>query len=97
MKTSITTLTLTLAIVGAATPALARDELARELRQSLQLADGSTLHLFKDGKMAKEDRYGRAAYLKKGELLELADGRKMTADSNEVARLHYLLYLGHRP
>jgi hypothetical protein len=46
--------------------------------------------------MAKEDRYGRAAYLKQGETLELADGRKVTAVGNEVARLDGLLNDGHR-
>ena len=46
--------------------------------------------------MAKEDRFGRAVYLLPGEVLELADGRKLTAVGNEVARLDILLNNGHR-
>ena len=96
MKAALTALTLALAAAGAATPALARDVLPQTTQQTLNLKDGSTLFVFKDGKMAKEDRFGRAASLKRGEVLELADGRKVTAVGNEVARLDRLLNDGHR-
>ncbi len=94
MKTSIAVLTLALA-TAAAGPAFASDALAKTPHQSLNLKDGSTLYIFEDGKMAREDRYGRAAYLMKGEVLELADGRKVTAVGNEIVRLHFLLNDGH--
>ncbi len=60
-----------------------------------QLKDGGTLYIFQDGKMAKEDRYGKAVYLKKGESLETVEGKKIVANSNEVARLGNLLTEGH--
>ncbi|OVZ13842.1 copper resistance protein CopK, partial [Pseudomonas aeruginosa] len=30
---------------------------------TISLADGGTLYIFKDGKMAQESRFGRAVYL----------------------------------
>ena len=62
----------------------------------MNLKDGSTLYVFKDGKMAKEDRFGRAVYLRSGEVLETRDGRNVTAVGNEDARLDVLLSNGHR-
>ena len=86
--------TLTASVV--AVSAIARDALPLATQQTLSLKDGATLYVFKDGKMAKEDRFGRAVYLQLGEVLELADGRKLTAVGNEVARLDILLNNGHR-
>ena len=96
MKATLSALALALAAAGAAVPAFARDALPQSAQQALNLKDGSTLYVFKDGKMAKADRFGRAAYLKQGEMLDLADGRKVTAVGNEVARLDGLLNEGHR-
>jgi predicted lipoprotein with Yx(FWY)xxD motif len=96
MKSTLSILTIAIAAVGASLPALARDGLTQATQQALALKDGSTLYVFKDGKMAKENRYGLAVYLKQGETLELADGRKVTAVGNEVARLDGLLNDGHR-
>ena len=96
MKATLFTLTIALAAATATAPAFARDALPQATQQALALKDGSTLYVFKDGKMAKEDHYGRAAYLKQGEVLELADGRKIPAVGNEVARLHGLLNDGHQ-
>lgn len=95
MKISIIALSIALAAASATVPALAKDRLPEATQQMLQLKDGGTLHVFKDGKMAKEDRYGRAAYLTQGAVLELSDGRKVTAVGNEIARLHGLLNEGH--
>ena len=91
MKATLFTLAVAFAAAGVSVPVFARDALPQATQQVLALKDGSTLYVFKDGKMAKEDRYGRAAYLKQGEVLELADGRKVTAVGNEVARLDVLL------
>ncbi len=60
------------------------------------LKDGGTLYIFSDGKMAKESKYGVAVYLKRGEILETVDGKRLTANSNEVARLGNLLSEGHQ-
>ena len=83
MKATLFTLVIAFAAAGVSVPVFARDALPQATQQALALKDGSTLYVFKDGKMAKEDRYGRAAYLKQGEVLELADGRKVTAVGNE--------------
>jgi len=86
-------LAATLAV--AATPALARDALDQAVKTKVELRDGSILYIFKDGKMAKEDAYGRPAPLKRGEVLTAKDGRQIKAVGNESARLDGLLNDGH--
>lgn len=76
-------------------PAFAHDAVASAVKESIALKDGAVLHVFPDGKMARESRYGRASYLTQGETLETADGRRITATSNELARLDGLLRQGH--
>ncbi len=51
------------------------------------LKDGSTLHVFKDGKMAMEDKFGRAVRMVEGTQMETKDGKKFIMNSDEVARL----------
>ena len=63
--------------------------------QKFDLKDGSTVYVFKDGKMAKESRFGDATVFKRGEVLEATDGRKVVPVGNEVARLGVLLRDGH--
>jgi hypothetical protein len=96
MRTNLAAIALAAAVVAVAAPAFARDEVANAVRESIPLKGGAILHIFKDGKMAKEDRVGRAVPLRSGEVLEALDGRKVTVQSNEVARLHLLLDEGHR-
>lgn len=95
MKPHINTYIFALATF-VAVPAFARDALSQVTHFTFKLKDGSTLYLFENGKMSREDRYGRAVYLKKGEILELGNGRKIPASGNEVARLDRLLNDGHR-
>lgn len=96
MKSKLTAVAVAALVAVAAAPVLARDVVARTAPQVMNLKDGSTLYVFKDGKMAKEDRFGRAVYLRSGEVLETRDGRNVTAVGNEVARLDVLLSDGHR-
>lgn len=96
MKPIVVSLALAGLLAAVGTPTLARDELDATRAEAVQLKDGSTLYLFKDGRMARENRYGRAVPTKKGEVLEAADGRRITATSNESARLNRLLMDGHR-
>jgi len=58
-----------------------------DVQKSVQLKDGSTVHIFKNGKMAMEDKYGRSASMKPGQVMEAVDGQKITMQGNEVARL----------
>jgi hypothetical protein len=78
-----------------ATSAFANHAALNASKEVVQLKDGGILYVFHNGKMAKEDRYGRAEYLKANEVLETADGRRITATSNEVALLQSLLLEGH--
>lgn len=96
MKSNLTAVAVAALVAVAAAPVLARDAVAQAAPQVMNLKDGSTLYVFKDGKMAKEDRFGRAVYLRSGEVLETRDGRNVTAVGNEVARLDGLLSNGHR-
>lgn len=96
MKSNLIAIALIAAIAGAAAPVFARDAAQQAAKEVINLKDGSTLFVFRDGKMAHENRVGRAVGLKNGELLETADGRKVTVTSNEVARLDSLLKIGHR-
>lgn len=95
MKSSLIAIALAVAVTGVAAPAFARDELQQSAPQAVSLKDGSTLYIFKDGKMARETKFGQPLPFKKNEVLETADGRKLTPVGNEVARLDGLLKNGH--
>lgn len=78
------------------TPVFARDALSSSFGiKTVALKNGETLHVFADGKMAREDKYGRASLVKSGETLETTDGQKIALIGNEVARLDQLLIAGH--
>ena len=62
-----------------------------DVAKSVQLTDGSTVHVFGDGKMAMEDHFGRAAYMAPGHAMQTTDGKTITMNGNEVARLDQLL------
>lgn len=61
------------------------------MEKSIQLTDGSTVYIFADGKMAMEDRFGRAAYMEPGHAMRTKDGRTVVMNGNEVARFDQLL------
>jgi hypothetical protein len=98
MKLNISA-TMAIAAIAAtlvATPTFARDALSASVKQSIALQDGAMLHVFADGKTAKEDRYGRAQRMQPNEVLVAADGQKVTSAGDEVARLDGLLRNGHK-
>ncbi len=64
---------------------------ATQVEKSIQLKDGSTVHIFADGKMAMEDQYGRAVYMEPGHAMETKDGKKIAMNGNEVARFDQML------
>jgi len=96
MKTKLARLAL-IAVLGTAgaTAAFAHDAARAEAKQMIELKDGSTLYIFKDGKMAMEDRYGRATRMEIGAAIETKDGQKIKMESDEVARLQTLINEGH--
>lgn len=96
MKTKFAKLALIAVLSTAgATTAFAHDVARAEAKQVIDLKDGSTLYIFKDGKMAMEDRYGSATRMAPGVAMETRDGQKITMQGDEVARLHSLIIEGH--
>lgn len=67
-----------------------------DIVKSYALRDGSTIHVFKDGKMAMENPFGRAVSAKDGQVLEAKDGTKITVNGNEVMRLDHALNADRR-
>jgi hypothetical protein len=70
---------------------------ANQVAQSIPLKDGSTVHVYADGKMAMQDQFGRAAYMEPGHVMQTKNGKTLTMNGNEVARLEQLLsrnYIG---
>ncbi len=89
------TVVLAISTTLVAAPAFAGHALDNAIRAKVDLPAGATLYIFLDGKMAKEDAYGRAAMIRPGEFIAARDGRQITAVGNEVARLDYLMREGH--
>lgn len=77
-------------------PTFAMDAARSQAEQVIALQRGETLYVFKDGLMAKEDKFGRPAYLGIGETVQSVDGQKIAVKGNEVARLALLLKTGHQ-
>ena len=80
---------------AATLPAFAMDAAQFEAKQTVPLVNGETLYVFKDGKMAKANRFGRTVFLKQGEVVQSAGGQKISTVGNEVARLDVLGRKGH--
>lgn len=81
--------------IAALAPAFAMDAARSEAKEVIALQNGETLYVFKDGLMAKESKFGSVIHLKKGEIVQTADGKSITTMGNEVARLNFLLNKGH--
>ncbi len=69
---------------------------ASQVEKSIELKDGSTVYIFKDGKMGMEDKYGRATYMESGHVMETKDGKKIIMNGNEIWRVDELLHKYHR-
>jgi hypothetical protein len=76
--------------------AFASDAARAAAKQTIELKDGSTVYIFKDGKMGMEDKYGRATRMKKDTVMETKDGQKIIMHGDEVMRLDSLLKEGHQ-
>ena len=81
--------------LAAAAPAFAMDAARSEAKEVIALQNGETLYVFKDGQMAKESKFGSVLHLKKGEVVQTADGKSIATVGNETARLNSLLNKGH--
>ena len=51
------------------------------------LKDGNTLYVYKDGKMAMEDKNGKSVSMKEGTPMETKDGKKIMMKGNELWRV----------
>ena len=69
---------------------------ASQVEKSIELKDGSTVYIFKDGKMGMEDKSGRATYMESGHVMETKDGKKIFMNGNEIWRVDELLHKDHR-
>lgn len=82
---------IALAVVGcvAAVSAFAWDD--GGIEKSIDLKDGSTVHVFKDGKMGMEGPYGQVTSMDEGHAMVAKDGKEMVMKGNETARLYRAL------
>lgn len=81
---------------GVVASAFAHDEAAAAAERIISMKDGSTLYVFKDGKMAMENKFGRAISVKEGEVMETKAGQELIMVGNQVALLERLISRGHR-
>ncbi|MCM2295634.1 CopK family periplasmic copper-binding protein [Rhodoferax sp.] len=88
---------IALGLVATALSAVAAGAGDADRVQSIQLKDGTTMHHYKDGKMAMEDKNGKIVYMKEGVKMETTDGKTITMTGNEVARLYMEKYQANRP
>lgn len=86
---------MVVAMSTVAVSAFANDAARAEAKQVIDLKDGSTLYVFKNGKMAMENRYGHAARMEQNVAMETTDSQKIMMHGDEVARLDSLLRRGH--
>ncbi|RXZ44415.1 periplasmic Cu(I)/Cu(II)-binding protein CopK [Crenobacter cavernae] len=84
------------ALCAVTAPAFASDAARAAAKQVIELKDGSTLYVFKDGKMSMENKYGRSMRMKPGHVMETKDGQKIMMHGDEVMRLDSLLQEGHQ-
>ena len=67
-----------------------------KVEKSIELKDGSTVYLFKDGKMGMENKFGKTVRMKEGHVMETKDGKRVIMIGDEVARLEEVLHADHR-
>ena len=62
---------------------------ALEVTRTIALKDGSSVTVYKDGKMAMEDRFGRSVSMRPGQVMEGTDGSKVVMAGNETYRVEW--------
>ena len=87
---------LMIGALSALTASAFADDAARAQAENvIALKDGSTVFVFKGGKMAMEDKYGRAVRMEEGKVMETKDGQNSIMHGDEVSRLSSLLKENH--
>jgi hypothetical protein len=95
MNTRIISLFAAIVLSALASSAFASDSLANNVDKTYRLKDGGTVFVFKDGKLAMADKFDRAIHVSNGQVVETADGQKISMTSSESARLDFLQRQGH--
>jgi len=85
----LTKLAFTAVVFALATNAFAHP--LSTMAKSVPLQDGSTVYVFKDGKMAMEDRLGRVVSMNQGHVMRTRGGQDITMVGDETARLSCFL------
>lgn len=67
-----------------------------QVEKSFPLKDGSTVYAFKGGKMGMEDKFGRAARMEPGVVMETKDGQRLVMIGDEVMQVNSLLNKDNR-
>jgi hypothetical protein len=84
-------------VLSLAFPALSAFALDNtDIAKSTQLKDGSVVHEFKDGKMAMENKFGKAVRMLEGTTMATANGQSITMKGDEVAKLAVSIALENR-
>ncbi len=78
-------LVMAAALLAVGTSAFAFDQ--ANIDKILPLQDGTSVYIFKDGKMAMEDRLGRSVSMAEGRVMRTRDGQTVAMVGNETARL----------
>lgn len=76
---------ITAAFVVAGSAALAQN--LADIARTVPLQDGTSVHIFQDGKMAMEDKLGRSVSMSEGQSMVTRDGQQIRMAGNETARL----------
>ena len=67
-----------------------------KIEKSIALKDGSTVYIFKDGKMGMENKFGKTVRMKQGQVMEARDGQRIIMVGDEIMRLEEVLHESHR-
>ena len=85
-------LMMVIAASAIAASAMAAESDARsKAKQVFELKDGSSVYIFKDGKMAMESKMGKAERMEHGKVMETKDGQLIMMHGDEVMVLKSLL------
>jgi hypothetical protein len=58
-----------------------------QVTSRVELNDGTFLNIYRDGKMAMENRFGIPVYMQPGHAMQTKDGRTVTMVGNETFRV----------
>ena len=57
------------------------------IEKSIELTNGATVYILKDGKMAMENKFGRPERMKQNEIMDTKDGQKIMMHGDEISTI----------